>query len=792
MGTEQLRPNSTLGQLGDGTTTQQASPTQIGSGFTAIAAGDFHTLAFKSGALFSWGDNLNGQLGSSSGNTACFSGPCSLIALQTPGKYVTVAAGADYSVAMSADGLIWSWGTNTDGQLGDATYANKVKPGLVVNSSVTDFLDLAPTVPNSPIPSYAQPPFFVKVQKTDNVVASDTFTSINTTTRFNAGDLGKLGAVYVTAMVPKGTLVVAQSTGSSSLSRSSTILAASTQTQYELIQFTASGAHLVVNSQLLPYASGVIGDQLKAQTILNNTSTTNLKGAVFCVGYGTSADQMIVNGTMRAVANIPLDPNSTVAPAPSCVVTTASNIPAGFVATPVNATQINLSWTAPLDTTVTGYRVYRNGALAGSPSTTAYGDTGLAASTAYSYTVAACFAGGNCSPQSIPASATTAVAPDTTAPTVPGGLEALPASATQINLFWTASADSVGVTRYKVERNGVPVATVATTSYSDSGLAASTAYSYTVAACDAVGNCSQKSSAALITAAAAPDTAAPSVPGGLEGLPASATQINLFWMAATDNVGVTRYKVERNGLSVATVATTSYSDSGLTASTAYSYTVAACDAAGNCSQKSAATVITTANTPGFALAVNISLTQGWNLAGNANNTSLDVAATFGDVANVVSVWKWVAGSGRWAFYSPLMTGQALVEYVTGKGYDLLGAIAGGEGFWINAKQAFSFQTPAGATVLAADFRSSGGKALLKGWNMIAVGETQTPRQFNAAMASDVTTLWAWDSSQYWYFYAPNLDAGGELAKYIAGKGYVDFTATGKALGPGVGFWVNSP
>ncbi len=79
--------------------------------------------------------------------------------------------------------------------------------------------------------------------------------------------------------------------------------------------------------------------------------------------------------------------------------------------------------------------------------------------------------------------------PDTTAPTVPGSLGATAASASQINLSWTASTDNVGVTGYQIERctgagcsNFAPLTTVTTTSYSNTGLAASTSYSYRVRA----------------------------------------------------------------------------------------------------------------------------------------------------------------------------------------------------------------------------------------------------------------------------------------------------------------------
>ncbi|MEK7787626.1 MAG: fibronectin type III domain-containing protein, partial [Chloroflexota bacterium] len=90
-----------------------------------------------------------------------------------------------------------------------------------------------------------------------------------------------------------------------------------------------------------------------------------------------------------------------------------------------------------------------------------------------------------------------------------------------------------------------------------------------------------------------PDTQAPSVPAVLGAQTASSSQINLTWTAATDNVGVTGYRIFRGGTQIATTAGTSYSNTGLTASTAYSYTVAAYDAAGNTSGQSSSVSATT-------------------------------------------------------------------------------------------------------------------------------------------------------------------------------------------------------
>ena len=88
------------------------------------------------------------------------------------------------------------------------------------------------------------------------------------------------------------------------------------------------------------------------------------------------------------------------------------------------------------------------------------------------------------------------------------------------------------------------------------------------------------------------DTTSPSVPTGLTATPAGdgKTQVNLYWNASTDNVAVTAYKVYRNGVLVSSPAITSFSDSGLTSTTSYTYGVAACDRAGNCSSQVTTTI----------------------------------------------------------------------------------------------------------------------------------------------------------------------------------------------------------
>jgi hypothetical protein len=162
----------------------------------------------------------------------------------------------------------------------------------------------------------------------------------------------------------------------------------------------------------------------------------------------------------------------------------------------------------------------------------------------------------------------------------------------------------VGVTAYQLFVSGSLVDTLGNVTSSTRNNAPSSTYSYTVAACDAAGNCSAQSNAAVVMTPAAPDTQAPSVPGGLTAVAVSPNKINLTWTAATDDVGVTAYKVYRYGTLLANLGNVvTYGDSGLKGATTYSYTVSACDAAGNCSDQSAAATTVTPPAGGSQISV---------------------------------------------------------------------------------------------------------------------------------------------------------------------------------------------
>jgi hypothetical protein len=234
---------------------------------------------------------------------------------------------------------------------------------------------------------------------------------------------------------------------------------------------------------------------------------------------------------------------------------------------------------------------------------------------------------------------------------------------------------------------------------------------------------------------------------------------------------------------------------GLTNGMTYSCSVTATNTVGTSTASSAVSVTPVAQTS----AVTLTFASGWNLVGNSVNAPLTVATTFGDTTKVFSVWKWGGTTSKWAFYTPTQSDGG-AAYAATKGYEVLTTINGGEAFWVNAQTAFAVPLPSGSAIASTSFQS-----MASGWKLISIGSARTPSAFNIDMSmsppaagvvpKNITSLWAWDNAQSkWYFYSPTLEAQGgtALTDYISSHGYLDFTAANKALGPGVGFWVNKP
>jgi parallel beta-helix repeat protein len=189
---------------------------------------------------------------------------------------------------------------------------------------------------------------------------------------------------------------------------------------------------------------------------------------------------------------------------------------------------------------------------------------------------------------------------DTQAPAAPANLRPVSGTSARIDLAWNAATDNVGVTGYTIIRNGASLGTVSGTTWSDTTVISGTKYSYQVIARDAAGNQSAGSNVVDLafdnSHAETPDSTVPTAPAALRAGVVTSNSIELVWAASTDNVGVTRYKVYRDGAFMKNVTAPTVVDGSRSANKSYRYHVVALDAAGNVSQQSETITVTTKST----------------------------------------------------------------------------------------------------------------------------------------------------------------------------------------------------
>lgn len=98
-------------------------------GVLQIAAGQSHTMALsRAGTLYAWGANRKGQLGD--GQLTSSALPKAIVQLKNR-PIVKIACGADYSMCMTVGGAVFSWGDNAQGQLGQGDFTNRLRPEVV-------------------------------------------------------------------------------------------------------------------------------------------------------------------------------------------------------------------------------------------------------------------------------------------------------------------------------------------------------------------------------------------------------------------------------------------------------------------------------------------------------------------------------------------------------------------------------------------------------------------------------------------------------------------------------------
>jgi chitodextrinase len=338
---------------------------------------------------------------------------------------------------------------------------------------------------------------------------------------------------------------------------------------------------------------------------------------------------------------------------------------------------------------------------------------------------------------------------DTAPPTAPTNLKAT-GSIGSASLTWTAATDNTGVSLYNVHRSSTPgftptvanrIGQVTTTSFTDSGLAAGTWY-YKVTAEDAAGNIGPPSeeAQALVTV----DSAPPSAPTGLKVTPAD-TSASLTWTASTDNVGVTGYRVLRNGVQVGAPTSTSFTDTGLTPGTPYTYTVVAVDAAKNESEPSSPVTVTTLSSATLSLDKTVTTRQS-----TAGSTIVSPALTTAKSGELLLAF--VASDGPSAGSSQTMSS------VTGGGLTwTLRARANGQAGTAEIWQAVAPTVLTNATITAT--RASGGYqgsitvAAFIGANTSVNGAVASSSAATGAPSVSLVTTragsWVWGVGEDW-------------------------------------------
>jgi YD repeat-containing protein len=275
---------------------------------------------------------------------------------------------------------------------------------------------------------------------------------------------------------------------------------------------------------------------------------------------------------------------------------TPPGTPTNLSGSVISPTRIDLAWLGVTDTGgsgLAGYKIVRNGSQVGTTAATTFSDTSVVNSNTYTYSIVAYDGQGN---NSAASSTVTLSTPDTTPPGVPAITSIGAASATQVNIYWSAVADNSGgsgLAGYTLYRDGTLIATLGngTTSYPDTSVNGSTTYSYSVASYDSVGNASAQSSPASVTTPLGIPVA-PTITNPNRSFTGSAT----FSVSWTTSSSATSYQLYETNTNKTTTATLVYTGSAPTTSRSkgigdWMYQVSACNSVG-CSALSAPKYVT--------------------------------------------------------------------------------------------------------------------------------------------------------------------------------------------------------
>ncbi|HXA43248.1 MAG TPA: fibronectin type III domain-containing protein [Candidatus Solibacter sp.] len=592
------------GGLGNNTTTNSATPVQVGAlpaGAVAVAGGAYHSVALlTNGQVFAWGYNGHGELGTGDLSNR-------YLPVQTAGVHAAaaIAAGFYASYAVQTDGSIWASGFAAEGQLGNATYTSSNAPTKVVGISgqaarvsAGGYSSLALSTQGAVYGygynNYGQLGDTTTTNQASAVPSNGLTAGATTSGLYHAAALKPDGSVWTWGYNVDGELGRGTTGGSNGTPTSITGFigvqaptapltpSATSGNAQATVSWTAplsNGGSSIVQYVITPSANGVPQSPVYTNSTATSYTVTGLtNGASYTF---TVAAQNCAGTGSASLATSAVTPD------------VVPNAPGTPVAAPGNA-QVGLTWTAPPSnggTAVSDYRVYVYPTSGSSymvdthSAGMSYTVTGLTNGSSYTFAVSAVNGRGEG-----PQSGQSAVVTPATVPGPPQNPYAACGNAA-CGTHWDPPASNGGASiddyRVTVNPSGGTSYTIDTHStavdYQVNGLTNGTSYTFSMAAHNWAGWGSNSGNSVAST----PDVAqnAPGAPSATGG---QSQQVPLSWTApspsggtAIDSYRITVYPSGGSSYMVDTGSSgTSYTVTGLTNGTSYQFSVMAHNGAG--------------------------------------------------------------------------------------------------------------------------------------------------------------------------------------------------------------------
>ncbi|TXK75433.1 fibronectin type III domain-containing protein [Paenibacillus sp. N3.4] len=508
------------GQLGNGTQTYSYNFVQVSqlSDVIAVATGANHSLALKQdGTVWAWGSDIEGQLG----NRYQSISPRTPAQVDQLSNIVSIAAGADYSVALKNDGTVWTWGNNSYGQLGNGTISNSSRTPVRTKFPSTQF------------PSTVNIATIAVGSNNTHSLALDTNGNVWAWGSNSYGQSGKASSSGVSSPVQVIKNVKAIAAGhnfSIALTLDGNVwtwgknnsgqLGNGWTSSYEsrpiqvygisnVIGVSAGEDHSLILKQdgtVWAWGGNYYGQlgnggagqnssiPIQVSPPLQGSSLTNIVAVVAGVNYSIAINQ---DRFYWVWGDMPFTGGGLRFPFPMYV--NRPEPPTSLTVTGKTSNSVSLSWIPPANNEgIIRYYIYDNTEQTNGPrlvgnvdgNTTAYTVTNLLPNSKYAFTVSASRDFYTSGPSN-----SMEVFTNNTAPTTPSNLMMSSNTNSTISLTWTASTDNVGVTGYDIYMSGKVVGSVDgnTTTYTVPGLIRNYNYWFSVKAKNAAGEVSVES-----------------------------------------------------------------------------------------------------------------------------------------------------------------------------------------------------------------------------------------------------------------------------------------------------------